>query len=120
MRKNDWLLLLALLAVGGALFLLLRPSGGGAQVACVYHADECVATLPLSAPDTFVWQEGEADVRIEVSGGAARVAASSCPDGLCVRRGALSRAGESAVCLPNRVSVVIQGAQQPALDAVVY
>ncbi len=118
MRRNDWLLLIALLAVGGALFFCLRP-GEAALEAQIYHADEQIAVLPLSRDGTFVWQENENHVRVEVADGSVRVTQSSCPDGLCMRMGAITRAGESIVCLPNRVSVVLAGGEE-ALDAVVY
>ncbi|HIS04240.1 MAG TPA: NusG domain II-containing protein [Candidatus Pullichristensenella avicola] len=118
MRRNDWILLAALLALAGALFLLLRP-GGAALEARVYHAGKEVATLPLSGAGEFVWRDGGEFVRVEATEGGVRVAASSCPDGLCVRRGAIARAGESVVCLPNRVSVVLVGGEA-ALDAVAY
>lgn len=58
-------------------------------------------------------------MRVEVADGSVRVTQSSCPDGLCMRMGAITRAGESIVCLPNRVSVVLAGGEE-ALDAVVY
>ena len=42
--------------------------------------------------------------------GAVRVAHSDCPNQDCVRSGAISRAGQSIVCLPARISVTLSGA----------
>lgn len=41
---------------------------------------------------------------------------SSCPDQTCVRTGKLTRAGQTAVCLPARVSVRLVGGSQ-SIDA---
>ena len=32
---------------------------------------------------------------------------SDCPDHVCIKNGWLAREGEQAICLPNRVSVIL-------------
>ncbi|MCR4427149.1 MAG: NusG domain II-containing protein [Firmicutes bacterium] len=44
---------------------------------------------------------------IEVDGLRARVIASPCPDKICISMGWLSREGDFAACLPNRVLVTV-------------
>ena len=39
-----------------------------------------------------------------------RVSESDCPNQDCVHSGAISRAGQSVVCLPARVAVTLEGA----------
>jgi len=56
--------------------------------------------------------------RIEIGARGARLAASPCPHQVCVRRGWISRRGEVAVCLPNRLIIKIMGAASD-VDAVV-
>ena len=34
---------------------------------------------------------------------------ADCPDGTCVRQGAIQTPGETIVCLPHRVTVTIVG-----------
>ena len=46
---------------------------------------------------------------IELDKDGAHFVSSPCPDKICVNRGIIKRAGESAVCLPQRVSVRIEG-----------
>ena len=48
------------------------------------------------------------EMHIDVECGRIRVASSSCPDKICVDCGWLSESGDSAVCLPNKVSVHIE------------
>ena len=55
---------------------------------------------------------------MEVKGGRARIACSDCPDKSCVNCGWLTHAGQSAVCLPNAVSLTLTGGDAP--DAVIY
>ena len=115
MKRMDYVLIAALLVLSAAMFVLCRP-GGEAGSATVYVDGEAVRTLSLSDDGEFVWSEGERSVRIVVEDGCVRVADSSCPDRDCVRAGAISQAGQSVVCLPNRVSVVLAGDAAP--DAV--
>lgn len=44
---------------------------------------------------------------------------SDCPDQVCIHMGRLSRVGQSAACLPNRVSVVIIGEVDDEIDVFV-
>lgn len=55
---------------------------------------------------------------VELSPKGARVA-SSCPDQVCVHTGLLTRAGESAICLPARATLRLEGGGD-AIDATVY
>jgi hypothetical protein len=57
------------------------------------------------------------DSHIRVSDGQVRFINSPCPNKLCVHTGWLSQGGESAVCLPNRVSLQILGSD-PRFDSI--
>lgn len=57
------------------------------------------------------------DTRIAVHDGRIRVLDSPGRRKLCVHAGWLAQPGETAVCLPNRVTVTIEG-EGPGLDAV--
>ena len=46
---------------------------------------------------------------IELDKDGAHFVSSPCPDKICVNKEIIKRAGESAVCLPQRVSVRIEG-----------
>ena len=46
---------------------------------------------------------------VEIQAGRARVAADPSPRQLCVKQGWLSHAGDSALCLPNQLSVELIG-----------
>jgi Uncharacterized protein conserved in bacteria len=50
---------------------------------------------------------GESEV--EIRNGEARISASPCPNQTCVRQGAVKHEGGMCVCLPNRVSIRVEG-----------
>jgi hypothetical protein len=47
--------------------------------------------------------------RVVIENGKAWVEDSPCRDKICIKMGILSRSGEEAVCLPNRVIVQMKG-----------
>lgn len=47
-----------------------------------------------------------------IEDGKAYVGEASCPDGLCVSQGKVSKNGQSIVCLPNRVVVEVSDDKQ--------
>lgn len=121
LRPGDWLvigLVLALAAGVAAAFYL--PAGGSGRLTCEIVQDGVlVRSIPLTA-DTReeITIEGAVTNVIEIEGECVRVARSDCPDQVCVRTGDLTRAGQTAVCLPNRLIVRLTG-DAPAVDAVV-
>ena len=46
---------------------------------------------------------------VEIKDGEVSVTGASCRNQVCVRHSAISRSGESIVCLPNRLIVTIEG-----------
>jgi len=117
-RKNDVLLVAALLILGGALalFLLLTRQEGG--TARVQVDGETVMELPLSEDTRTVLGEDGHSNTLVVENGAARVVEADCPDQVCVRHGAVRYAGESIVCLPHRLIVTIEGGAENGVDGI--
>lgn len=57
---------------------------------------------------------------IEIDGRRVRIREADCHDQVCVRTGWLTRAGQSAVCLPNRLVVKLTGQKASGdVDAIV-
>lgn len=75
----------------------------------VYAGGALYARLRLDQPKALAVPGPLGETRIEVMAGKVRVASDPGPRQLCVRQGWLSRAGDAALCLPNRVSVVLTG-----------
>lgn len=115
-KTADLVLVGGLLVVAAVLALVLwrrSPTGGTAEV----QVDGIpVAALPLDVDTTYVI-DGVGGGRniLRIADGKATVTEATCPDGVCVRHRAINRAGQSILCLPNKVVVRIIG--EPTVDA---
>ena len=117
-RRMDLVLALAVLAAALVLFLLLRPadSPGGWAVVTVDGVETGRYSL---REDRTVRICGETGYNIlEIRDGAAAVTQADCGDHTCVRTGAISRSGQSIICLPHKVVVRIEGTAAADVDAV--
>lgn len=60
---------------------------------------------------------------IAIEDGTVRMADADCPDRICVRQGRISAEGALITCMPNRVTVQVQGSageDEGAPDAIAY
>jgi hypothetical protein len=101
LRPGDWLALFGAAALIITL-LLGRPEGGDGVLIKREGRPFLEASLRLDRTVSVPGPLGE--TRVEIRNGQVRVQADPSPRQLCVRQGWL-QAGETAVCLPNRVSV---------------
>ncbi len=103
------LLLLAVVLfafVLGIILLVCGPSEGE-LTAVVSVRGEVYCEIPLaSVSEPYeLTIEGDETAVLSVSSEGVAFKSSDCPDKLCVNTGLLTQSGESAVCLPARVSV---------------
>ncbi len=96
------ILIVSLLATG--LMLVFRRGGA---VAVVEIGGERVAEYPLAVEGTYSLNGGTNILVIE--DGTAYLSDADCPDLTCVKTGKIKYIGQSIVCLPNRLAVVIEG-----------
>jgi hypothetical protein len=95
-------ILLLLVAAGG---IVLMSGGGEAQTAIIRQDGVVVREVPLGVNQTF-WV---GDVEIMVKDGAIAFIESDCPNKECIHAGWLSSPGDTAACLPNRISITLSG-----------
>ncbi|MBD3348861.1 MAG: hypothetical protein GF400_06655 [Candidatus Eisenbacteria bacterium] len=112
----DRLVLYVLVGLGVALLFVPGESGESGEVV-VEGAGGFRAVVPLAEERTLEVPGPLGTTVVEVSGGAARVASSPCPEKLCVRAGDVAEAGDVAVCVPNRVVVRAEGHERGEPDA---
>lgn len=115
MKKGDLLLALGVALLALALYLAFRPGEAGAWAVVSVDGRE-TARYPLDRERT-VTIGGEDYNVLRISEGAAWIEEANCGDGTCVRTGAVSREGETIVCLPHRLVVRVEGGEAPLLDA---
>ena len=102
-------ILIVVVAVVGMMIF----SGSGAGSTAVIRVDGKVERqVNLSVDQAFFI----GNVKIEVKDGAIAFIESDCPHKECVNAGWLRVPGASAACLPNRISITVEG--ESGVDAV--
>lgn len=105
---GDALVLAFGLVLVGWLFVQLWQGGAAGKVR-IRAGDAVFATLSLNQ-ERVVEVRGPLGVsRIVIHDHRARFESSPCRNQYCVHQGWLARAGQVAVCLPNRVSLELVG-----------
>lgn len=106
------LVLLLLLVVGSTIFLIAQAHFFAPALTAVVQADgKTVLTLSLAEEqDQILSLETLCGhpVLLEIKAHQIRVFSSDCPDQICVRAGWLKKSRDLAVCMPNRISVVLK------------
>lgn len=122
-RRADLFLIAGILLLAAAL-LLPGCFPGDERLAYIYVDGREYARIAL--------KEGEDPYTLEppvspgltlwIADGKIAFARADCPDKLCVKSGALYRAGQTAACLPAKTVVVIRGktGRDKSFDALTY
>ncbi len=108
LRPGDWLLVASGLAVVAWLFLTLWSAQPAGKVR-IRAGNQVVATYSLNQQRSLDVAGPLGISHIVIDRGRVRVASDPGIHQYCVKQGWLSRAGEIAMCLPNRVSVELLG-----------
>ena len=115
--KKDILLVVIILVVAGMCFFLHEVIGGkGAGCVTVKVAGEITGVYSL-AEDQEIPLNGGTNI-LKIKNGRADMIEADCPDKLCVNQKAISKNGESIICLPNKVVVTVDSSENSAFDAV--
>ena len=106
-RRAEIFFIAGLLLLSVALVLILQWTRREGAWAVVELNGTTVGEYSLSIDGEYSLNGGTNVLVIE--GGEAYLTYADCPDLVCVKTGRIRYVGESIVCLPNRVSVVIRG-----------
>lgn len=117
-HRNDILLILLVLAVAAALLIYRAASRENGSSIEVTVDGVLLMTLPLDRDTSVVIGEGDHTNTLVIRGGEASVTAASCPDHVCVKRGAIRYDGETIVCLPNRLVVTVVNGGDSGMDII--
>jgi hypothetical protein len=104
-KKADIILFILLIAAAAAGIVLMSGAGAAGASAVVRLDGKITRQVDLGVNQTF-WV---GDVQLQVQDGAIAFIASDCPGKECIHAGWLKSPGSSAACLPNRVSVTVEG-----------
>lgn len=105
---------LLLAAIGAGLWFFLGRTPGAWAVVRVEGRE--VARYSLSQNGVYPLNGGTNVLTVE--DGAASVTEADCPDKICVEQGRVRYTGQCITCLPNKLTVTLEGGGAPAVDLV--
>lgn len=108
-RKADVILLIILVIVGLVCTVIVSTSGSEGDSVVIEQNGDLFATYSLNEDRTVTVEGAKTTNIVKISNGEVIMSESTCKNQVCVRHSAISRSGESIICLPNRVVVRIEG-----------
>jgi len=115
LKKGDIALIVIALIF---LALWLFPAGSG-EYADIYVDGKLYGTLSLDEDTSLLVESEYGKNTVTVKDGEIYIEDATCPDKLC-QMSHLDKKGGSIVCLPNRVSIIIEGKKsQKEIDVIV-
>ena len=114
LNRYDRVLLFFLLTITVLAYVIMffKEMNDGSTVVILVDGEE-YGTYSLSSDQIIpVRIDGEIRNTVQIKGGNAFMMHASCPDHLCIRQGAIHSHAQSIVCLPNRVVVTVEGADE--------
>lgn len=118
LKWGDFVIIGIVLLLAAALTAVLAAGTQGDRLyAEIWQDNQLVERVALT-DDTDRTIDLDGHNVIVLSGKSARMESADCRDQVCVRTGTLTRAGQVAVCLPNRVVLKIVG-ETGEIDAIV-
>ena len=125
LRPNGWDILTAgvVLALAVACGILTWGRGGDGAAAAVVSVDgaevERIALDRLTGVEERTYSNNGYTLHVRFGPEGAEVTTSDCPTQDCVRTGAISRGGQSIVCLPARIVIQLEGGGDRGVDLVI-
>ena len=107
MRKADFIIIAAVTLV----FLLYTLFSVQGATVSIYADGKLLAEKSLDEPSITEAVTSYGKNVVVVENNSVYISEADCPDKICMN-GKISRAGQSLVCLPSRVSVIINGKAQ--------
>lgn len=120
MKKNDIILIVTILiiAIGGIVYYTISKKDGADVV--IYVDGEKYETLELNKDQEFSIKDDDGTVinTLVIEDNAAYMKEATCPDHICIYQAKISKTGESIVCLPHQVVIMIEDGEQSEIDSV--
>lgn len=120
--KKDMILFMGIFLAAFLLWLIpFLLNKDTSAVVTVRQDGKEIGTYPLGEEQTISIPYGEDGYNLLfISGGEASISDADCPDGLCVRQRAVSRNGESIICLPHKLVIQVNAGKEKELDGFIY
>ncbi len=109
MKKNDFILICTLLGIAAAIIICQYVfQNKDATLVVITVEGEEYKTLPLDKnTELKVGEKNGCYNIVQIKNGRVKVTEATCKNQVCVKAKAISKAGESIVCLPHQMIVKI-------------
>jgi hypothetical protein len=119
MKKNDFILIIAVVILCGAIFAFssLTKKEGSKVVLLVDNKE--YATFDLNKDTTYTYKgtDGEYNTFV-IKDGYVDMVDANCPDKLCVKQKDIHYNHETIVCLPHKVILEVVGGEEDEVDMI--
>ena len=115
-RRADVILIASLLAVAAIALVLVSVLRAEGDTVIVEQNGNIVAKYSLSDDGEYSLNGGTNTLTIK--DGRAYMTYANCPDRTCVKSKSIHLVGESITCLPNRISVYIDGNAKDGVELI--
>lgn len=96
-----------LICAAACIIFLLIPKETP-KTAVIYYDGSEICRRPLTEEGEFTLPELP-QMTFEITDGGIRVISSDCPDKICIKQGLVKYESASAVCIPNKAAVTVEG-----------
>ncbi len=113
---RDLILIVLLLAVAAVLYVAVgRPKDEGVTLVVRVNG-EVAARYPLEQNGVYELNGGTNTLTVE--DGLAWISEADCPDHICMRMGKIHLSGQVITCLPNLLTVTVEGGEDLGVDII--
>lgn len=109
MSKGEIIITAAVIIICAAAFFIMNAKDNSSGYGVIYSDGKAVSRVPLDRYGSFA-VPGIEGMIFSVDENGICVKESDCPDKICVKTGSIDQKYASAVCLPNKVTVTVEGA----------
>ena len=125
MKRNDIILIITILVITCVSVVFMwfyqrSTTGNAAKVVVTIDGKE-YGTYPLNEDYTETFESADGSYNtLVISDGYAEITEASCRDQICVNHFHIHYAGETIVCLPNKVVLEIVGGEEDDVDGATH
>ena len=118
MKKRDIILIIVLLVIAGASYLIMQTFSADGGKVVVTVDSTVVYEGELSKDDSYDILQSDGSNTVVIKDGKVSMSQADCPDQICVDHKAISKTGETIVCLPHKVVVSIEDGEESEVDTI--
>ena len=117
-KPGDWfvIILFCILIIISAKTLWNLPQG---QYLEIYEDNKILATYSLNQQISKTINGVKGKTEVQINNGRVRLSSSPCSKKYCIHQGWISKANQTIICIPNKISISIVGTKK-AYDSINY